>query len=138
MTIATNTNESPLYLTNGVTTSFDFDFKVDAPSTELKVYELTISTDLEVLLTHDVDYSVTHDADKTGSITYPKTGGPEATGKKLRLVREVAETQNTDLKNQSGYRGEQHESVFDKLVMMVQQLSSKINRSTRLLYPSKT
>ena len=65
-----------------------------------------------------------------GSVTYPLSGAPIATGTKLTIVREVPYTQTTVLANQGGYYPEVVEARFDLVYMAMQQLAEIVGRYT--------
>ncbi len=63
-----------------------------------------------------------------GSVTYPLSGPPIASGTKLTIVRTVPYTQTTVLSNQGGYYPEVVEKRFDQIYMALQQLEERVSR----------
>lgn len=49
---------------------------------------------------------------------------PLAIGWQISIARELAPTQETDLRNQGKFFAEVHEDAFDKLTMLIQQAYS--------------
>ena len=62
-------------------------------------------------------------------MTYPKSGEPLASGKKLVIMRELPLMQLMDLINQGDYYADDVEQAFDDLTMIAQQLSEKLARA---------
>lgn len=131
MTVSTTTRKAGPFSGNGVTTSFPFVFKVFARS-DLAVYLVDASNN-ETLLTLDSHYSVTLNADQDaspgGSITYPVSGSPLATGSRLYAMSNIVAKQETDFTNLGRFFPETHEEAFDKLTALVQQLKDRSDRS---------
>lgn len=128
MTISSSVVKSGPYSGNDVTTSFAYSFQIFADA-DLQVVH-TDSSDVETVLTLDVDYSVSGATDPAGgSVTYPISGTPLATGEKLTIVSNLTAEQQTDLSNQGGFFPEVHETVFDKLCRMIQQVEEKLTRA---------
>lgn len=120
MTISTTSNTT-IAQGNGLTTSFDFLFPVPLAS-ELFVY-YTDSNGSRTLLA-SAQYTVTGIGTANGgSVTYPASGSPIASGTSLTIQRIVPYVQQTDLVNQSGYYPNVVENALDYLTMQTQQLA---------------
>src|SRR5690606_32452540 len=131
MMTVTNQINTVVYTGNGVTTQFDFSFRVDNAS-ELEVILYTIATGLETTLDPS-EYSVTGiGVNEGGSVTYAPGGSPMASTHKLILRRVVPLTQDLDVTAQDGFNPEIYEDQLDRMVMMIQQISEKVNRAATL------
>ncbi|WP_286882084.1 MULTISPECIES: hypothetical protein [unclassified Cupriavidus] len=120
MTISTTSNEV-VAQGNGITTSFNFSFPVQLASHLLVYY--TDATGAQTLLS-PASYSVTGVGTANGgSVTYPLSGSPIATGTILTIQRIVPYKQLTDIVNQSGFYPNVVENALDYLTMEVQQLA---------------
>jgi hypothetical protein len=127
----TKESNTRTYNGNDVTTTFDYAFYVE-DDTELRV-TVTDANDVETLLTKDVDYTMTNSGDETGgTVTYPISGSPLATGERITLLREVAYTQTADIQNQGGFYPETIESALDRLEMQIQQVKEQLGRALQL------
>lgn len=126
MTVASETNRSGPYTGNGVTTAFNYGFRILA------------ATHMQVVLTeNDVDtvvdpanYSVAGVGDAAGGSITMATA-PTAT-QTLTIIRAVPFTQTTDLENQGAYYAEDVEAAFDLSVMRDQELQEQIDRSLKI------
>ena len=127
MALSTSANKV-IHNGNGVATSFPFTFPILEASHLSVIYtdaggnSITLSTSL---------YSVTGiGAIAGGSVTYPLSGSPLASGETLTLLRTVPLTQTTVLSNQGGYYPEVVERRFDLAYMAMQQLAEIVGRYT--------
>lgn len=126
MSLSTTANRV-VYNGNGSATAFGFTFPIPDASYLSVIYTDTTGAQSTI---PPSQYSVTGIGTTTGgSVTYPLTGAPIATGTKLTLVRTLPYTQGTIFSNQGGYFPEVVESTFDKLTMMVQQLADRVGRA---------
>lgn len=130
-----STTAKVTYNGNGVTTSFSFSFTIFA-STDLTVIK-TDTDGVETTLSEGsgtTNYSVTVASyPGSGSITYPASGSTElATGEKITIKRVLPLTQTTDLENQGGYFPETQERVYDRLVMIAQQIQEELDRAVKV------
>lgn len=112
-----------IYVGNGSTTQFPITFDVNA---EQPGY-------IHVYISND-DNSTTETENYTVDliskiVTYPKSGEPLASGKKLVIMRELPLMQLMDLINQGDYYADDVEQAFDDLTMIAQQLSEKLARA---------
>lgn len=133
MTVTSPTNTAT-FDGNGVTTVFPFAFRFFADN-NLEVVR-TLADESTAILTLGIDYTVqgANDLDG-GSIT--TIGFVLAADEELTVTRVLAPVQLTDLRNQGKFFAETHESVFDYLTMLIQQLGNSIgvNNSKSLRVP---
>lgn len=133
MTISSNTRKAGPYDGNGVTTAFPFEFKI------FKKQDIAVTlTDIngaDSTLTLDSAYSVTlnanQDANPGGTITYPISGSPLATGTKLTISGALEETQGTDITNAGGFFPQVVEDALDRVTILVQQIREFVTRSIK-------
>ncbi|MBX5020431.1 hypothetical protein [Rhizobium lentis] len=128
MTISSEVNRSGPYPGNGVTTAFDYDFKIYLPE-HLQVIK-TDASGVDTVLVLDSDYTVTGLGSDGGgqAIVVPAP----ATGTKITLLLDVPFTQETDLENQGAYFAETVERAFDLMVMRLQQLKERSTRAVTI------
>ena len=128
MTVSTQLTKR-IYQGNGVTTAWEVDFP------------LLSAADLSVYVTspHGVEEKVTqgYALDMlTHTLTYPTAESglaPLSDGTTLTLVRNTPLTQEIDLLRQGELDAEVLEQGYDKLTLLVQELSEKLSRSIK--YP---
>lgn len=127
MSVPSNLNKH-VYDGNGVTTSWPF------------TYPVILSTDIEVILTNvaGVDQAALNPSLYTidvsaGTVTYPLTGSPLATGWKITLLRVEPLTQLTTLTTQGAFTAQNIERALDKLTMITQQHDEALSRT--ISYP---
>jgi hypothetical protein len=124
----TTTSNKVIHSGNASATVFPYSFPILEASHLSVIY--TDADDAETTLSAS-QYSVTGIGGRTGgSVTYPLTGSPIATGTKLTIVRTVPYTQTTVLSNQGGYYPEVVESRLDQVYMAIQQLAEIVGRYT--------
>lgn len=127
----TLTVESPRETFNGndAATAFAYSFKA-YDSADLTV--LTVAADgTETVLVEDSDYSVALDGDfQGGTVTYPLSGSPLATGAQLVVVRDLDLEQQVDLQQQQAFLSEVIERLGDRFVMMIQRLAEDALQKT--------
>lgn len=129
MTISTTSNKTVVQ-GNGLTNSFTYKFLVPNAS-EMFVY-YTDAAGVSTLL-NSSQYSVSGLGNPNGgTVTYPLTGSPIASGTSLTIIRILGYQQLTDLINQGGYYPEVVEAALDYLTMLTQQLSEAQNRALTL------
>lgn len=127
MSLSSTTNKV-IFNGNGATIVWPFSFPV-LEAGHLSVI-LTDASGLETTVPPG-QYSVTGICDPAGgSVTYPLTGSPVASGTKLTLLRTVPYTQTTVLSNQGGYYPEVVERRFDQIYMALQQLQERVSRAS--------
>lgn len=119
---------------NDAATSFPFDFKIFAES-DLRVV-LRDALSAEHLLTLGVDYSVSmnpdQNADPGGSITYPLSGSPLATGERLTVTTDLELSQQTVFTNLGKFFPATVEDTFDRVVMLLRQIQAENDRALRV------
>ncbi|HHA1963102.1 TPA: GDSL-type esterase/lipase family protein [Enterobacter kobei] len=121
MTVSTVVDHND-YTGNGVTTSFPYTFRIFTTDNLLvTVTDLNLT---ETVLTLDTDYSVTGAGGYSGGNVVLTS--PLASGWKISIARDLAPTQETDLRNQGKFFAEVHEDAFDKLTMLIQQALSRL------------
>lgn len=128
MTISSNSSAWGPYTGNGVTTAFPYTGVIDAAD-ELVVTQLT-DTLIESTLTFGADYTVSGVGSQSGGNV--DLVAPLPANYTLTIRREIAIVQSTDLRNQGAYFAETHESVFDRLTKIAQQLKETLNRTLKL------
>lgn len=126
MTVSTEVDHND-YTGNGVTTSFPYTFRIFNKS-DLSVTVVDLAENVSELVL-DTDYTVSGAGGYTGgNVTLTS---PLADGYKISIARDLAVTQETDLRNQGKFFAEVHEDAFDKLTMLIQQVRSIFGLSLR-------
>ncbi|SDL07063.1 hypothetical protein SAMN05428953_12646 [Mesorhizobium muleiense] len=129
MTVASETNRSGPYNGNGVTTVFDYEFRIISQA-HLLVIKTVTATGVETTLTLDADYTASGvGASGGGQIT---TLVAPAAGETITILRKVPFVQETDLENQGAYYAETLETVADLSVMRDQELQEQVNRAIQI------
>lgn len=132
MTISSTDREAGPFIGNGSTTALPFDFKVFSAS-DLLVVRLATSTGVETNLVLNTDYTVTLNADQNanpgGTVTLATA---LATGFQVTITSNLDYLQPVDLTNQGGFYPRVINDGLDRLVVFIQQILSKVNRSVRL------
>ncbi|WP_247751786.1 hypothetical protein [Citrobacter freundii] len=126
MTVSTEVDHND-YIGNGVTTSFPYTFRIFKKS-DLVVQVVDLNENITELIL-DTDYTVTGDGGYTGGNVILSTA--LANGYQISISRELPVTQETDLRNQGKFFAEVHEDAFDKLTMLIQQVSSWLSLALR-------
>lgn len=118
MTVSTEISSNE-YTGNGVTTDFDYKFRIFKES-DLSVITSDADGDNVVTLRLGTDYTVIG-ANKSagGKVILTK---PLANGHKISIARDIPITQETSFRNQSKFFAETHEDAFDYLTMIVQRI----------------
>jgi len=127
MTIASEVNRSGPYIGNGVTTIFDYEFRV-LDETHIRV--VRADNGIESDLTLGVNYSVTGVGDNGGGTIVMAT--PPTATQTLTFLRAVPFTQETDLENQGPFFAETIEAALDLAVMRDQQLAESLSRTIQI------
>ncbi|MBB3393308.1 hypothetical protein FHT82_006102 [Rhizobium sp. BK275] len=125
MTISSEVNRSGPYDANGITTAFEYKFKILEPQ-HLQVIH-TDSSGTDSILMLDADYTVTGIGNDGGGSALI-TPAP-AEGSRITLLLDVPFTQETDLENQGAYYAETVEQALDLIVMRLQQLKERAARA---------
>lgn len=130
MTVSTTVRKAGPFTGNGVTTVFPFAFKVFSTTDVVATAALA---GVEVVLALGTDYAVTLNADQDaapgGQIT---TTIPLAVSRVLVLTSAVPQTQLTLITNAGGFFPKVFNAVFDKAVVLIQQLAEKVGRSVTI------
>lgn len=134
MTQPASTRRAGPYLGNDSATSFPFSFKVFSTS-DIELTR-TDADGITYILTLDVDYSITlnvdQESDPGGTITYPLSGDPLASGDSLVGVGALPYDQTFSFPPGGQYRAQSHETAFDRTVAQIQQLAEELGRSLTL------
>lgn len=114
------------YSGNGVTTAFSFprQFFLDA---DLDVYLVDNVSGVAVLQVLNTHYTVAGAGSPSGG-TVNMLAAP-ATGKTLVIVRDTALTQGLDLDNVSSFPMPSIEAAFDRAMMAIDELTTKVGRA---------
>lgn len=126
MTVASETSRSGPYTGNGVTTVFDYGFRI-VDGAHITV--IRAQNGVETTLTLGADYSVSGVGDVGGG-QVTTTAAP-LTGQTLTIVRSVPFVQETDLENQGAYYAETIETALDLAAMRDQEMNEKLARTLR-------
>ena len=105
------------YTGNGVTTDFDYRFRVF--SADGLVVTVVDTTENISTLKLNTDYTVTGAGGRNGGKV--KLTKPLALDWRINIERELPVTQETDVRNQGNFFPEVHEDAWDKLTMLIQQ-----------------
>lgn len=125
MTVPSETNRSGPYTGNGVTTVFDYDFRI-LSNQHLQVIKADANGD-ETTLALTTNYTVSGVGDaEGGSITVLVA---PSSAEKITILRNMPFTQETDLENQGAYYAETVEDALDAAAMRDQQLAEKLDRA---------
>ncbi len=128
MTVPSEVNRSGPYLGNGVTTVFEYKFKI-VNQAHLRVAR-TDAAGNETVLTLGTNYTVAGVGNAGGGAI---TVSPApASGQSITILRAMPFTQNLDLENQGAYYAEDVERAFDEAAMRDQQMAESLNRSLKI------
>lgn len=134
MTVPATLRRSPTYPGNGSATAFAFSFKVFSAS-DIRVTVTNIAG-VEETAVLGVDYTVALNGDQVnnpgGTVTYPVSGSPLASPRKLTISGALAYSQPTALPTGGSYRAKNVEDAFDRIAMLVQQVEEMTGRALRL------
>lgn len=115
MTVSTELSHEE-YTGNGVTTDFDFRFRIF--EAKHLVVSVADQDGTERILTNGTDYTLRGVGSYRGGKVILKM--PLATGWKIGITRDLPVVQETDLRNQGKFFAEVHEDAFDYLTMLIQ------------------
>ncbi|MGJ5032262.1 discoidin domain-containing protein [Bradyrhizobium sp. HKCCYLS2038] len=127
MTVASEVSRSGPYIGNGVTTIFNYGFRI-LDESHLKVIRSLGSA--ETVLTLHTDYIVSDVGAAGGgqiALVVPPTSAQTVT-----ILRDAPFTQEIDLENQGPYFADTIEGAFDLAAMRDQQLSERLDRAVVL------
>jgi hypothetical protein len=132
MTVPSTTRRAGPFSGNDVATAFPFTFKVFAAS-DLRV--AAIVDDIETVLTLDSNYSVALNADQDaspgGTITYPISGTPLATGDSLTIIGQLPYDQMAELPDGGSFSPRVIANALDRATMQIQQLVDQLGQTVR-------
>jgi len=126
MTVASETNRSGPYTGNGVTTDFNYGFRILAES---HIQVVLTENDIDTVV-NPANYTVSGVGDAAGGSITMATA-PTAT-QTLTIIRNLPFTQTTDLENQGAYYAETIEEALDLATMRDQELQEQIDRSLKI------
>ena len=131
MTIPSTTRKAGPFTGNSSTTSFPFTFKVFTTA-DVKV-TVNDANGAETVLILDSGYSVTLNSDQEstpgGTVTYPISGSPLATGLKLTITGDISYAQGTDIPTGGDFNPTVLENALDSLSMQIQQIDEAVSRA---------
>lgn len=131
MTISTTSNKAQ-WQGNGSTTVFSFNFEIDSASEATLQY---VDANGNISTIASASYSIAGLGNANGgTLTYPVSGSPIASGTSLTLLRTVPLQQLTDLVNQSNYYPDAVEGALDYGMKATQQIQEEIGR--QLTFPA--
>ncbi|MEX9900691.1 phage tail protein [Proteus mirabilis] len=126
MTVSTELSHEE-YVGNGVTTDFDFRFRIFESKHLIVV--VADSEGNETTLKNGTDYTIVGAGSyHGGKVVLNK---PLARGWKILLERDLPVVQETDLRNQGKFFAEVHEDAFDYLTMLIQKALGTFSLSLR-------
>lgn len=126
MTIESTVNDGISYSGNDSATNFPFPFKVNS-ATQVEVI-IRDAAGVETTLT--TGYTVNNPTvEGSGSVDYPTSGSPLATGSKISINPKMDYKQETDIRNQGRFDPQIHEAAFDTLMMHIKELRGVTNRA---------
>jgi len=113
---------------NGATTSWPFSFRI-FDSSDLEIYK-TDASGVQTEITSN--FSVVVNGESGGTVTYPNTGSPLASGEKITIIRVTVRAQSVDFTSQGAFLPQNHEDADDRAMMILQELDEKIDRAFKL------
>jgi len=129
MTVS-STSSRVVYQGNGSTTAFPFAFKVQQAADLVVIYTDTTGTDFTL---SPSQYTASgFGLDAGGTVTYPLTGSPIASGTQLTIQRIVSPTQPTSISNQGAMWPQVIEAALDRLTFIVQQFLDTASRALKV------
>jgi AAA15 family ATPase/GTPase len=134
MSVTTEKNRMEAYTTNGVVTDFDFDLEIYEES-EIEVWYRETG-DTYSQLTLNTDYGVTF-GDGAGTVTTEGFRAPLPDGH-LLLIRHLDILQETNWFNNDSHSEDQHQTDFDRCIMIDLQQQEELDRCPKFLKSSDT
>ena len=135
ITISTTAN-STVFLGNGATAVFGFNFIADSAADIQVIY--TNTSNVSVVLSPS-QYTLAINAPAAGAIwgvggtcTYPITGSPIPNGSSITIERLLPLTQTTSISNQGDFYPQVVEAALDTLCMEGQQTANQISRALQV------
>lgn len=133
MTVSSTTNRKT-YTGDAATTSFATSPVVFFDTSDLLVYVVTTATGASTLLTENTHYTVTGGDGSTGTVNLAGGSSPygaPSAAQSLVIVRELPFTQTVDPENNDPSDADVTEEVYDRAVMLLQQLNAEDTRTLR-------
>ena len=131
MSISSVIRKAGPFQTNGVTTAFQFSFKV-FDGEEVYVVKQDATTGVETVLQYGADYAVTLSSDQNSDPGGQIVIAPAlASGYKITISSDVEILQPTNLTNQGGFYPSVINNSLDRLTIISQQIKEKVDRSVR-------
>ena len=131
MTVSKEYNKH-IYEGNGLTVAWPFDFELPSLAGGLDTSVIRVFLTDGAGEVGEITGGFTVDTG-TGTVTYPLSGPPLASGEKITILRELPVSQQFfDPSNQSNLYPETLEDSTDRLVMMVQQVKEDVQRAIKL------
>lgn len=127
MTVASAANKVTMN-GNGATTSWPFSFRI-FDSSDLEIYK-TDTSGVQTEITSN--FSVVVNGESGGTVTYPSTGSPLASGETITIIRVTVRAQSVDFTSQGAFLPQNHEDADDRAMMILQELDEKIDRAFKL------
>mgnify|MGYP003638975269 CR=1 FL=1 len=126
MTVTSTTNVKS-YTGDGSTTSFPttFAFQGTGSAAEIEVIERIIATGAETTKSYTTHYTVTGGSGSTGTVV---AASAPANTVQWHIRRTTVQTQTTDYTTNDPFSADTHELALDRLAMVQQELSEKIDR----------
>jgi len=124
MTVPNENSRSGPHFGNGVTTVFNYGFRV-VDESHLSVIHRTLAG-VETILVLHADYEVLGVGNVSGQVV---TSVAPIAGETITILRNVPFTQETDLENNGPYYAETVERAFDVATMRDQQLKENLSRA---------
>ena len=134
MTVSSANNRDD-YTGNGTTANYAYTFRIYA-KTDINVYIVNSTTNVETTLVVDTDYRVNNIGATTGTIDLLDAGQAWIDGSSfldsgytLAIVRSLPYTQPSEFRNQGTFYPEAHEDAIDRVAMLTQQLNEEDSRT---------
>ncbi len=122
------------YTGNGVATTFAYTFPVTSKNNVL-VTKTLISSGASTTSVVDVDYTVngvSNASSAAWTITMPISGAAISSLYRITITPNLSLKQLTDFENQGGFNADTHESSFDYLTIVAQQIQEQVDRAVKL------
>lgn len=132
MTVMRQTNVAGPFRGNGLTTQWDYKFRVDEPS-DLFVYLRDWATKIDVLIPPG-EYTVTgigSGSEEGGTVTYPLAGDPIGPEFAIVIERQVRYIQQASISNNGGFYPKVIEQALDQVQFQVQQVAEGLSRTPK-------
>lgn len=119
---------------NGATTAFPFSFKVFSANDVKVAIADSAGTETELVLnTHyTVALNANQETSPGGTVTYPVSGSPLATGSVLSIIGDLDYDQPLDLPSGGNFSPLALENQLDRTTMQIQQLREEMDRTAKL------